>query len=47
MGLTHIMYLEEDVLYKCSCETHLSHHNYIESKNYHSSTGIAYLFTKV
>ncbi len=47
MGLTFIIYLEEETLYKCDCHTHLTHINYLESKNYRASSGKAYLFTKV
>ncbi len=47
MGLISLIYLEGKVIYKCECSAHLTHVDYLDSKNYRAETGVAYLFSKV
>lgn len=47
MGYTSVIYFESGPIYVCSCQTHLTRFDLLESRKYQASTGSAYLFTKV
>ncbi len=47
MGLISLIYLEGKVIYKCECNAHLTHGDFLDSKNYRAESGKAYLFSKV